>query len=53
MKNYIRFILAFFDFLGTPNWYQGIDKPNFYQRIYKWRIGFKTAYILSKNIWLT
>lgn len=40
-------IIFFINFIGTPNWYQGIDKPTFYEWIYKWRIGFKT----TKELW--
>jgi hypothetical protein len=49
---YIKAVTSFFKFLGTPNWYKGIDKPNAYQRFYKWRIGFKTAWALASGIWL-
>ena len=35
----ILFILKYF---GGKNWHEGIDKPNLYQYIYKWRLGLKT-----------
>lgn len=49
---YIQFIKCFIKLIGTKNWYIGIDKPNFYQWLYKWRMSFKTSYKVSKNIWL-
>lgn len=47
-----RFLRLFFSLLGSPNWYQGIDKPTLWQWIYKWRIGFRTAYTIAKEIHL-
>ena len=48
----VRCFLSFFNYLGTANWYQGIDKPTLWQRIYKWRISPKTAWTLAKGIWM-
>lgn len=48
---YINRVKCFWDFLGGKNWYEGVDEPTFYQQFYKWRIGFKTAYKVSKIIW--
>jgi hypothetical protein len=48
---YIKRFKLFFSLLGDRNWYEGIDKPTFYQWIYGWRIGFKTAYKVAKIIW--
>lgn len=39
MKKF-RFLLRY---MGTANWYQGIDKPTFLQWLYQWRIGYGTA----------
>lgn len=33
---------------GTANWYQGIDKPTFWQRLYKWRTSLSTAIKVDK-----
>ena len=30
--------------VGTANWYQGVDKPSFWQWLYKWRVSWRTAY---------
>lgn len=46
--NRIRF---FFSLWGTRNWYEGIDKPNLWQWIYKWRISPSTAWSVSSSIW--
>lgn len=48
----VRCFLSFFKFWGTANWYQGIDKPTLWQRLYEWRISPKTAWTLAKGIWL-
>lgn len=40
----IKTFLLSLRLLYAANWYQGVDKPNLWQRFYKWRIGFKTAY---------
>ncbi|MFS0489924.1 hypothetical protein [Leadbetterella byssophila] len=48
----VRCLISFFNYWGTANWYQGIDKPTLWQRIYKWRISPKTAWTLAKGIWL-
>lgn len=48
----MRCLILFFKLWGTANWYQGIDKPTLWQRIYKWRISPKTAWTLAKGIWL-
>jgi len=37
--NTVRFLRIFFAFLGTPCWYEGIDKPTTWQRLWGWRIG--------------
>ena len=34
------------------NWYQGVDEPTLWQRLYKWRISPKTAWTLANGIWL-
>lgn len=39
---------SFLNYFGTANWYHGIDKPTFWQKIYKWRLGFKTSWALAK-----
>jgi hypothetical protein len=44
MKRRIRFWCLFFDYLGSQNYYEGIDKGHWY----KTRIGFKTAWKLAK-----
>jgi len=36
------------DLWGTPNWDQGIDKPTFWQWLYKWRISLGTAIEIDK-----
>ena len=33
---------------GTANWYQGIDKPTFWQWAYKWRTSLGTALEIDK-----
>lgn len=38
----------FFRYLGGLNYHKGIDKPTAYQYIIGWRIGFETAWKLSK-----
>lgn len=48
IMNKIKF---FIQILGSSNWYHGIDKPNFWQFIYQWRIGVKTAYELTKLLY--
>jgi len=45
---YLRYLRSFFSILGTGNWYVGIDKPTFWQWLYAWRIGFKTAHDVCK-----
>lgn len=50
MRNKIQMVLCFFRMLGTANWCQGIDKPNFWQYIYQWRISPKTAWQLANQI---
>ena len=52
MRKYKLFVLGFFNVLGTPNYYQGVQKVSFYEKYYKFRIGFKTAYKVSKIIHL-
>ena len=49
---YLNFIRSFFNFIGTRNWYIGIDKPTLYQRVFKWRLGVITSFKLAKQIWL-
>lgn len=51
-KNVVRCFFAWFTFVGTANWYKGIDKPTFWQRVYKWRISPKTAWTLAHGLWL-
>jgi hypothetical protein len=53
MKKYIQFIMCILNLIGSANWYVNIDQPTFWQRIYKWRISFKTAFNVAKLIWLT
>jgi len=36
------------DLWGTPNWYKGIDKPTFWQWLYKWRTSLGTAIEVDK-----
>ena len=50
--NVVRCFIAWFKFVGTANWYQGNENPTLWQRVYKWRISPKTAWILAKSIWL-
>ena len=52
MKKYLRFIICIYKLVGTRNWYEGIDKPNIYQWIYRWRVSLGTAIKVSKIIWL-
>jgi hypothetical protein len=52
MIKYIQFTRCFLNLIGTRNWYEGIDKPNFIQWIYKWRVSIKTAFKISKIIWI-
>jgi len=49
---YIKFTIAFFNYLGTRNWYEGVDEPNAWQYVYRWRIGPGTAFRLAKGIHL-
>jgi len=48
----VRCFISWFTFVGNANWYQGIDKPTLWQRLYEWRIGPKTAWTLAKGLWL-
>ena len=48
----VRCFIAWFTFVGTANWYKGVDKPTLWQKLYKWRISPKTAWKLSHGIWL-
>lgn len=48
---YINRIKLFLNLLGTSNWYHGVDKPNLYERIYKWRLGVNTSWEVAKIIW--
>lgn len=50
--NLVRCFISWFTFVGNANWYQGIDKPTLWQRLYEWRIGPKTAWTLAKGLWL-
>lgn len=50
--NVVRCFISFFNYWGTSNWYQGIDEPTLWQRLYKWRISPKTAWTLANGIWL-
>ena len=36
------------DLWGTANWYQGIDKPTFWQWLYRWRTSLRTAIEVDK-----
>lgn len=36
------------DLWGTANWYQGIDKPTFWQLLYRWRTSLRTAIEVDK-----
>jgi hypothetical protein len=47
----IKRILYIPHLLGSRNWYIGVDKPNLFQYLYKWRIGIKTAWEVSKIIY--
>lgn len=47
--NVVRCLIAWFTFVGTSNWYQGIDNPTLWQRLYKWRISPKTAWTLASG----
>ena len=47
MKKHIQRIMFFIQLWGTANWYEGIDKPTLWQRIYKWRISPKTAWKIA------
>lgn len=51
MRKKLNKYRAFFNFLGTRNYYQGIDKPTLWQWLYTWRIGPGTAWKLACNIW--
>jgi len=42
---------SFFSYLGMTNWHHGVDNPTIWQRLYKWRIGPKTAWIIATGIW--
>jgi len=44
----ICFIRIFFTYLGTPCWYEGIDKPTTWQRLWGWRIGPVMAWRLAR-----
>ena len=46
--NTVRFLRIFFAYLGTPCWYEGIDKPTMYQRLWGWRIGPVMAWRLAR-----
>ena len=48
----VRCLISFFNYWGTANWDQGIENPTLWQRVYKWRIGPKTAWTLASGIWL-
>ena len=47
----VKRIKCFFKLLGSRNWHEDIDKPTFYERVYKRRIGFDTAYKVAKILW--
>ena len=51
-KKYHHIVRCTLNLWASANWYKGIDKPNLWQRIYKWRISPKTAYKVAKQIWL-
>jgi len=48
---YIHRIIFTLKLAGTRGWYEGVDKPNFYQWIFGWRVSIKTAYKVAKIIW--
>ena len=36
---------------GTANWYQGIDKPTFWQWTYVWRMSWKTSWKVATIVY--
>lgn len=49
----LKRVLCFMKLAGTRNYYQGIDKPTFWQWLFKWRLSVKTAWKVSKIIYDT
>lgn len=41
-------LLFVLNLTGTKAWYQGVDKPNIWQRLYKWRTSLKTSIEIYK-----
>ena len=39
--------------VGTANWYQGVDKPSFWQWLCKWRVSWRTAYKVAMILYPT
>jgi hypothetical protein len=52
MMKYFYFIRCILKLWWSANWYQGVDKPNFWQRVYSWRLSLRTSIKVAKNIWL-
>jgi hypothetical protein len=52
MSNYLMAIRCFLSLWGTANWYQGVDYPTLWQRLYKWRVSPALAWELTSIIWL-
>jgi hypothetical protein len=50
LMKYYRFLRLFFSLLWGANWYVGVDRPNVWQWLYGWRIGFRTAFEVSRKI---
>ena len=51
MRNKKQMVLCFFRMWGTANWYQGIENPTLWQRVYKWRVGIISAARIAYQIW--
>lgn len=49
MKKY-KLIKTFLKYVGRLYYYRKIDKPTFWQWLYKWRLGPGTTWTLSKII---
>ena len=47
----VRRLICFLKLWGTSNYYKGIDKPTFWQWLYSWRLGYKTAWKIACQIW--
>ena len=44
-------VCCFIALVGGRNWYEGVDEPTLWQRLYKWRVSPKTAWTLTRRIW--